>query len=272
MREIVIDYSDCGTLAPLRNATDPPEFKPIPSEKISSSFKPSNCTPPHVAQWQRHYEEGFKYGSDKSKSTAICTLQFVIPEDIGPPVLFYYRLTNFYQNHRRYVISYDAKQLKGEAVPLSSLATCAPLTSENGTNKPYYPCGLIANSLFNDTFKDLVALNPKNTNEHNKTYPMTNKGISWSSDKDLYGQTKYKPEEIAVPPNWADRWPNGYTNDQPPPKLAEDEELQVWMRSAGLPAFSKLAKRNDHDVMECGMYEVEVELSMLAEAIDFTPF
>ncbi len=64
----------------------------------------------------------------------------------------YYRLTNFYQNHRRYVKSFDADQLKGKAVPADVLKTsnCKPMDVVDG--KIIYPCGLIANSLFNGNY------------------------------------------------------------------------------------------------------------------------
>ena len=264
MQELIIDYSECQTLAPLRTATNPEEFHDIPSDKVSSSFKSGHCTLARGAQWQRHEVDHIKYGTDTKKTpTTICTLNFAIPQDLEPPVLFYYRLTNFYQNHRRYVKSLDTHQLRGDAlsVPDIQKGFCDPLKVDDKANKPYYPCGLIANSLFNDTFREVFLISTTNSSEPNKTYEMTNKGISWDSDKALYGNTKYKPEDIAVPPNWKERWPNGYTAEHPPPNLNEDEEFQVWMRTAGLPAFSKLAKRNDHDTMKCGTYQVEVELS-----------
>lgn len=59
----------------------------------------------------------------------------------------YYGLSNFYQNHRRYVKSRDDNQLLGEfGIPSTD---CAPFNENNG--KPIVPCGAIANSLFNDT-------------------------------------------------------------------------------------------------------------------------
>ncbi len=199
------------------------------------------------------------YGPGVEVETPMCSLTFNIPEDIGPPVLFYYRLTNFYQNHRRYVKSLDSAQLKGEAVPASSIdgGSCTPLELDpNG--KPYYPCGLIANSLFNDTFHSPIRVGSAN----NSTYPMTNKGIAWDSDKVLYGPTKYRIEDIAVPPNWVKRYPDGkYTADNPPPNLEQDEAFHVWMRTAGLPTFSKLALRNDNETMRSGMYQVDIGLS-----------
>ncbi len=92
---------------------------------------------------------------------------------------------------------------------------------------------------------------------------MTDKGIAWASDKVLYGPTKYSYSDIAVPPNWIERWPSGeYTDSNPPPQLQDDEHFQVWMRTAGLPAFSKLALRNDNQNMSCGMYQVDIQMSM----------
>ena len=197
----------------------------------------------------------------KKTPTTICSLQFTIPDNIGPPVLFYYRLTNFYQNHRRYVKSLDTNQLQGAAVAPDTIGkgSCDPLRLDP-QGRPYYPCGLIANSVFNDTFTSPVKILSSSNNE---TYPMTDKGISWASDKALYGPTKYSYSDIAVPPNWVERWPSGkYTDSNPPPQLQDDEHFQVWMRTAGLPAFSKLALRNDNQTMSYGMYQVDIQMSM----------
>ena len=257
VEEISIDYSDCMSSA----TTD---WSSVPSDKVSLSFKPSsgNCSKNANAKvrWKKEEATNFKYGSDEpDRQPTFCKLQFPIPNNIGPPVLFYYRLTNFYQNHRRYVKSVDTDQLKGKAVSPSTIksGSCDPLRLD-GNGKPYYPCGLIANSRFNDTFNSPVNVNVRGASASNQTYDMTNKGIAWNSDKELYGKTTYNLEDIAVPPNWKDQWPNGYTEEHPPPNPAEDEEFQVWMRTAGLPAFSKLALRNDTTVMQCGTYQVDI--------------
>lgn len=193
--------------------------------------------------------------------TPVCSLQFNIPDNLKPPVLLYYRLTNFYQNHRRYVKSLDSEQLKGTAVSNDSLGACDPLNT-NSTGAPIYPCGLIANSFFNDTIYNPIQLNTHYSNAQNITYNMTQDGIAWNSDSALYGHTKYDYSAIAVPPNWHLRYQNGYSADAQPPKLNEDYPFQVWMRTAGLPNFSKLAKRNDNETMECSMYQVDINSSM----------
>ena len=195
--------------------------------------------------------------------THVCIVEFTIPNEIKPPILFYYRLTNFYQNHRRYVKSLDTDQLKGDAQSASQINSgdCEPLKLDPVTKKPYYPCGLIANSIFNDTFDNLTALNPPSGTA--KTYNMTQNGISWSSEADLYGKTKYTADQVVPPPNWQDKYPHGYTDERGLPDLHTDEAFQVWMRTAGLPTFSKLAMRNDHDIMPAGTYRVKIWDSML---------
>ncbi|KAI9872133.1 MAG: hypothetical protein M1823_008252, partial [Watsoniomyces obsoletus] len=104
VQELSIDYTGCnGTNV----GTD---FSDIPENKYSYSFKSSNFTRP---QWSRRTESRRPpYSTVNITNTRICTLQFSIPNDIGPHVYLYYRLTNFYQNHRRYVKSLDTAQLK----------------------------------------------------------------------------------------------------------------------------------------------------------------
>ena len=259
----MIDYSQCRTAG---NSTgDTEKFDKIPEKYISSSFKRagSNCTVA-VNQWKGDSVKR-KY-DDKEVDTFVCSLLFNIPRDLEAPVLLYYRLTNFYQNHRRYVKSLDSDQLKGEAVKNSSLGACDPLDTKDG--KPYYPCGLIANSVFNDTFTNPKQLNKKDsTDEDGVEYKMTDKGIAWSSDAALYNPTSYRKEDITPPPNWILRYPNGYTDNAPPPDLKSEEAFQVWMRTAGLPNFSKLAKRNDHDTMACSMYRIDIDDSRFASTL-----
>lgn len=194
-------------------------------------------------------------------------MQFTLPDDFGKPVFMYYKLTNFYQNHRRYVKSLDQDQLKGKPLRNKTIDNgfCDPLRLDPVTKKAYYPCGLIANSLFNDTIYEPVRLGVNK----NETYPMTNKGISWSSDRDLIKPTRYKWYEVSPPPNWRQQYPHGYTAEQPPPNLQENEEFQVWMRTAGLPTFSKMARRNDDTSMKAGTYRIDVDDRMLYPFIPF---
>ncbi|GAB7352963.1 hypothetical protein MBLNU459_g3534t1 [Dothideomycetes sp. NU459] len=254
VQELSIQYQDCAQNAPLY-----PEFSAIPSGHITSYFK--NATPPADAPtWSRN-QTVVSYGTngEAKVTTNVCMLQFYIPDDIGPPVLLYYQLTNFYQNHRRYVKSFDQNQLKGDFRNNDTIgkSDCDPLKIDDETGKAIYPCGLIANSVFNDTFFSPVALNSAGSNDANTTYFMTNKGIAWSSDKDLYGKTAYTEDQVSPPPDWRERFPT-YNSSFPLPSLHTSEEFQVWMRTAGLPAFSKLALRNDSAIMPSGRYQVDI--------------
>lgn len=81
-----------------------------------------------------------------------CNIAFNIPMPLHAPVYLYYRLTNFYQNHRKYVKSLSYNQLKGQVItPADASTSCTQMSTDaNGTI--YYPCGLIANSVFNGTY------------------------------------------------------------------------------------------------------------------------
>jgi LEM3 (ligand-effect modulator 3) family / CDC50 family len=90
---------------------------------------------------------------------------------------------------------------------------------------------------------------------------MTTQDIAWSSDSAQYGATTYTQDQVEPPPNWARRYPNGYDDGHPLPDLSTDYPFQVWMRTAGLPTFSKLALRNADDIMAAGTYQVDIGLS-----------
>jgi hypothetical protein len=262
VQEISIDYTNCITDAPLTeavfNASQKSTLEDIPKDAYSAIFKSEMKAQP---QWGRAWED-FTYPlSGRTQNTTVCILSFEIPNDIAPPILFYYRLTNFYQNHRRYVKSVDIEQLKGSAISAASISgDCSPLDlAPDG--RPYYPCGLIANSMFNDTFTSLNASNAQRGEggAENPEYIMTENGTSWPHEGDLYGKTKYKPSDVVPPPFWQDRYVNGsYDSLDELPNLHTWEPFQVWMRTAGLPVFSKLAQRNDHDTLKAGTYRLKI--------------
>ncbi|CAD6499404.1 BgTH12-03520 [Blumeria graminis f. sp. triticale] len=260
VQEIILDYSRCFLDAP-----EYPDTSIMPSNLVESHFnKNSSSVQGSAPSWSRQNIE-YTYAPGVVVPTIQCTLNFSIPSSMEPPVLFYYKLTKFYQNHRRYAKSFNADQLAGKAVSHTEIGSsdCTPLTTGPGSDahKAYYPCGLAANSVFNDTFYSPVLLNVPGASETNETYFFEkNKGISWDSDKQLYGESEYAKDwsQVLVPPNWVLRYPNNYTDDNHP-NLKEDEAFQVWMRLAGLPTFSKLAQRNDTHVMKTGTYSIKVD-------------
>ena len=63
-------------------------------------------------------------------------------------VFMYYGLTNYYQNHRRYVKSRDDNQLAGQKLDKLN-SECEPYRYNENETAMFAPCGAIANSLFN---------------------------------------------------------------------------------------------------------------------------
>jgi hypothetical protein len=169
-------------------------------------------------------------GTDKN-----CTVTLIVPKQMKSPVYVYYELDNFYQNHRRYVKSVSSSQLQGTNV--SDLSTdCKPEDYVNGL--PITPCGLIAWSLFNDTFNFSTVSNvPVHVNKN---------GIAWKSDV----QKKFGSN--VFPTNFPNNNRTGTSliggaglNSSAP--LDQDEDLIVWMRTAALPNFRKLWGKIEQD-------------------------
>jgi hypothetical protein len=116
------------------------------------NFNESSIQPPAY-----HYtnETSFldsNWGNPNNLNIPRCTIDFTVPNTMNGPIFMYYRLTNFFQNHRQYIKNFDATQLQGDVVASSTLHTsCDPLAfSDSG--KAIYPCGLIANSMFNGKY------------------------------------------------------------------------------------------------------------------------
>ncbi|KAK9431963.1 ligand-effect modulator 3 family [Lipomyces doorenjongii] len=247
VQELNIDYTHCSEAGTV--------FETIPKQYVSGHFRNSASEP--AAQWRSYVNSSAPTGQQ-----SYCSLRFAIESEMSPPILVYYRLTNFYQNHRRYVQSIDEQQIEGQprsAAALTSAQLCKPLIV-NDEGKPYYPCGLIANSYFNDTFGNPVFMGNidiTSRSSENVTYVMTDKGIAWSSDKKRFKKTQYKASEVVPPPNWILSYPDGYT-DENLPDISQWESLQNWIRTAGLPTFSKLVLRNDTEKLQVGIYEMDI--------------
>ncbi|KAK7023840.1 cell cycle control protein [Favolaschia claudopus] len=261
--EMDFDYTDCELLSPSPGDA-PPNLVDMPSSKFTYKLRAADSkksvTAPRWAFVDNTNNETVTDPANKKQ----CILQFNVVADIPPKVLFYYKLTNFFQNHRRYVKSFNSDQLKGKFVSNGDLkdGDCNPLDVID--NKAIYPCGLIANSVFNDTFSNPVLLNPGSNDL--VTYTFSDKGIAWPGEAKKYSgdpvPSAYKSYDLIVPPpNWALRFPNNYTAENPPPNLKEDERFQNWMRTAGLPTFTKLYGRNDHDDMRAGTYQIVIGLN-----------
>ncbi|KAL7506791.1 hypothetical protein ACHAXN_004432 [Cyclotella atomus] len=112
-----------------------------------------------------------------------CQIVMKVPDDKGgmdPPVLVHYELFNFYQNFRKYYKSFDQSQLLGSMTQDTvSAEACEPL-NRIGDIK-INPCGLVANTLFNDVFSLESIVGPDGVVIDAS---MVETGIAWESDKD----------------------------------------------------------------------------------------
>ena len=105
-----------------------------------------------------------------AKNNKICKIEFKIQKTLKKPIFIYYRLKNFYLNHRKIIESKNWNELRGEDANTKTSCKNAYLMGEIFKNKNtfYYmnewghnftendiasPCGLLARSFFNDTYQ-----------------------------------------------------------------------------------------------------------------------
>ncbi|XP_028858384.1 cell cycle control protein 50A-like [Denticeps clupeoides] len=203
-----------------------------------------------------------------------CSLPFSLDQPFESNVFMYYGLSNFYQNHRRYVKSRDDSHLNGNLYSLTHPSKeCEPYAHRD--NVPVAPCGAIANSMFNDTM-ELFFVHP---NETRSQIPLKRKGIAWWTDKHV----KFRNpggngdnltaafQGTTYPVNWhkpvyeldADPENNGFIN----------EDFIVWMRTAALPTFRKLyriieKKSSMTPTLPSGNYTLEVTYNYPVHSFD----
>ena len=184
-----------------------------------------------------------------------CKIDFHIEETMEKNVFVYYRLKNFYQNHRRYIKSKSHKQLKGNILTEKEIKDdCDPIilnkdiylglknidnNEELDPNGVAHPCGLIAKSYFNDSYiivkqggdEDII---------------ISDTDIAWSVDKDRYKNSDNKSVQ----------WFN-----------VENERFMVWMRPAAMPDFRKPWGRIERDLVK-GDYTVIITNNYPVKSFD----
>ncbi|KAJ1394657.1 CDC50/LEM3 family [Sesbania bispinosa] len=178
----------------------------------------------------------------KSGDNKTCTTKWIVQHKMEAPIYIYYQLDNYYQNHRRYVKSRNDKQLWSKGAE-GDTSNCFP-EDKTKDNQPIVPCGLIAWSLFNDTYKFSM---------NNKDLTVNKKDIAWGSDRrSKFGSHVY-------PKNFqnGDLIGGAKLNESIP--LSEQEDLIVWMRTAALPTFRKLYGKIENDL------EVNDEVQIVIE-------
>lgn len=239
-----------------------------------------------VVEYSRRYDgngtEGYGCEISRSNEGVECSVKIEVDEYMSSPIFVYYELDNYYQNHRRYVKSRSSLQLLGQEVKPDEF--CEPLEKTNidGSDFDLNPCGLIANSMFND----IITLSSDSVS-------MSEKDISWSSDREA--RFKQPPgfvfKEVNQPgsscaslesscsdcfgeeekfedcDNYTDVTGTEYKfwypdNDKTqflyetypdivnPIEGVLNEHFIVWMRTAGLPRFRKVYGRIDEEIQQ----------------------
>uniref|UniRef100_A0A0N4Z9K6 Cell cycle control protein 50A n=1 Tax=Parastrongyloides trichosuri TaxID=131310 RepID=A0A0N4Z9K6_PARTI len=195
-----------------------------------------------------------------SCTTPLCEIKLNVTNEMKGNVYFYYGLDNYFQNHRRYVKSRNDDQLLGH---LSKIDDCDPYDKNKMTNQSYAPCGAVANSMFNDTFKVFY---------NGISVPLTYEGVVWSVDRN----NKFKnPEPIngnlceafanySKPENWK-KSPCELDLTNPNNNGFQNVDFIVWMRTAALPNFRKLYRildRNQQTIFSNGLPSGEYTISI----------
>jgi LEM3 (ligand-effect modulator 3) family / CDC50 family len=214
------------------------------------------------------YNQACGIGDNYNKNQS-CLLQFIAPKTMMPPILVHYEVTNFHQNHRTYFQSRDDQQLAGYIGPQDPMkrTLCRPLNKLGNTT--LHPCGLIANTFFNDYFTLVEGIDIYGT-----PLRLIETGIAWQSDlKYMFKQPEgFKYEECSACDDTCctGEWECGskgkpyvdkdgtcyrfvYPNDKTTQYIYEtypdiispiegvtNEHFVVWMRVATQPTFRKL--------------------------------
>lgn len=195
-----------------------------------------------------------------------CTITLTVKEKMEAPVFVYYELENFFQNHRRYVKSRSDAQLSGGTVESEgSLADCDPLITSKPPHGNFttselvlHPCGLIANSMFNDTF----------TFDSTVSGAISEKGIAWETDVKEKFKAVAPADRLAAQDStlflsqlYPGVFPEGQNN-------IENEHFIVWMRVAALPTFRKLYGKIDKTLEKGDTIQVAINSRFNVAAFD----
>ena len=203
VQEIEVDYTTCSQMA--TNA---------PADEAGTS----------CAALLGNYTDGY---IDHSKPDVRCQCEktFQISGFSSKATYLYYALDGYYQNHRRYVDSRSDPQLRMKEEGAAT-EECDPI--ENNDTRYYAPCGLIANSLFNDTLELYKCTDPTKSAaacdaDEWEMVPLDGTDITWKSDRDvkfnnfnadnanfseptgaydLCDMPQFSDERSLKPPNW----------------------------------------------------------------------
>ncbi|CAI8017185.1 Cell cycle control protein 50A [Geodia barretti] len=213
LRELEVEYTNCG---------------PLETDNIQAS----SCE-----DYLRNISD-ISNSNRRNTGDCHCTLVFEVKDTMRYPWKFYYALDNYYQNHRRYLNSWDPAQLRGDNFR-SPDSNCRPLVRyrdndnemNNASRLPIVPCGIIANSWFNDSFHYL------HNEELNETIDLSRNNIAWKTDREVRFRND---SNLAADLEGTNRPPNWPYNVSEIGDGLGNESLIVWFRASAFPWFRKL--------------------------------
>jgi hypothetical protein len=246
-------------------------FVPVGVKLLQISDDVVEMTKTYDSYYENKITSNLDCEIDQANQGKECTIEFTVEKDMEPPILVYYEIENFYQNHREYTTSRDDEQLLG-ADPSTqtqlNAKDCEPLNKIGDIT--INPCGLIANTFFNDVIK----LSSGSTDIEGNALTLIEDGIAWQSDLDYkFAQPlSFKSEqckscddddcqctgEWTCKEKYQDPETNechlySYSNDDTTQYLYEtypdiisplegvtNEHFVVWMRVAAKPKFRKM--------------------------------
>jgi hypothetical protein len=211
------------------------------TDRVSYGKRPE-CA---VANYSAGETSDATYSTSSSGVEYTCIVPFEIRQKIHAPAYLYYRLTSYFQNARDYVRSLSDVQLRGQKPrKMIDVENCKPLlyknkslTGRRGFDASEFinPCGIIAASRFNDSFR--LFRNRAVSDE----VVLQKDGIAWKTDKSRKFHSGPRPL-------YSDE-----TN-----KLLMDEDFMVWMRLSTFSDFDKLYRIIKTDILP-GTYFMAVK-------------
>ncbi|GAB5362728.1 hypothetical protein AAMO2058_000823000 [Amorphochlora amoebiformis] len=170
----------------------------------------------------------------RNQSYRRCNITFKLNQDMSSPIFVHYGLSEFYQNYQSYQKDHYYKQLDGSTTGSDS-NYCLYYTKDENTE--IIPCGLQANSMFNDTFN---LISPSGLE-------MKEDGIAWRVDRDLRFNNPSGYPEICDDDKYQclfEKYPGVISRENG----HKDEHFMVWMRTAARNTFMKKYGRIETDL------------------------
>jgi hypothetical protein len=86
-------------------------FVPVGVKLLQISDDVVEMTKTYDSYYENKITSNLDCEIDEANQGKECTIEFTVEKDMEPPILVYYEIENFYQNHREYTTSRDDEQV-----------------------------------------------------------------------------------------------------------------------------------------------------------------